>query len=141
MVQLGSVTVRRTVRSHRGCWRTTYEYKISQTNLRTTASSAYRAATKGTIMSTNTTRSDHWSGARRPNINITPVERAGRILMGAAAVIAAVILLTSAGSAVAVVLELLLAAAGLDLVITGAIGHCPLYKKLGYVPPSLRGSR
>ncbi len=92
-------------------------------------------------MTTNTTRSDHASGKRRPNINITPVERAGRILMGTAAVIAAVVLLASAGSAVAVVLELLLAAAGLDLVITGAIGHCPLYKKLGYVPPSLRGGR
>ena len=75
------------------------------------------------------------------DVNITPVERAGRIFIGTAAAVAAVILLTSAGSAVAVVLELLLAAAGLDLVITGAIGHCPLYKKLGYVPPSLRGDR
>ena len=92
-------------------------------------------------MTTNTTRSDNASGERRPNINITSVERAGRILMGTAAVIAAVVLLTSAGSAVAVVLELLLAAAGLDLVITGAIGHCPLYKRLGYVPPSLRDGR
>ena len=61
--------------------------------------------------------------------------------MGTAAVIVAVVLLTSAGSAVAVVLELLLAAAGLDLVITGAIGHCPLYKRLGYVTPSLRDGR
>ena len=93
-------------------------------------------------MTKNSTRFDYVSGARRSiDVNITPVERAGRIFMGAAAVIAAVILLTSADSAVAVVLELLLAAAGLDLVITGALGHCPLYKKLGYVPPSLRGDR
>lgn len=92
-------------------------------------------------MTTNTTRSDHASGKRWPNINITPVERAGRILIGTAAVIVAVVLLTGAGPAVAVVLELLLAAAGLDLVITGAIGHCPLYKKLGYLPSSLRGGR
>ena len=77
----------------------------------------------------------------RLKVNITSVERAGRILMGIAATIVAVVLLTSAGSALAVVLELLLAAAGLDLVVTGALGHCPLYQKLGYVPPSLRGRR
>ena len=77
----------------------------------------------------------------RLKVNITSVERAGRILMGIAAIIVAVVLLTSAGSALAVVLELLLAAAGLDLVVTGALGHCPLYQKLGYVHPSLRGRR
>jgi hypothetical protein len=37
-----------------------------------------------------------------------------------------------------VVLEVLLVVAGLDLMVTGALGHCPLYRKLGYVPPSLR---
>lgn len=47
-------------------------------------------------------------------------------------------LLASAGSVLAVVLEALLVLAGLDLVITGALGHCPLYRRLGYVPPSLR---
>lgn len=78
---------------------------------------------------------------RRLSVNITPTERAGRILIGAATAIAAVVLLTSAGSAVAVVLELLLAAAGLDLVVTGALGHCPLYQKLGYVPKSLERAR
>lgn len=58
-----------------------------------------------------------------------------------AAVIAAVVFLTSAGSVLTVVLEVLLAAAGLDLVITGALGHCPLYQKLGYVPRGLRSGR
>jgi hypothetical protein len=38
----------------------------------------------------------------------------------------------------AVVLELLLIAAELDLAVTGALGHCPLYAKLGYLPKSLR---
>ena len=76
---------------------------------------------------------------RRLSINITPAERAGRILMGAVAIIAAVVLLTSAGSVFAVVLEVLLAVAGLDLVVTGALGHCPLYQKLGYVPRSIAG--
>ena len=93
-------------------------------------------------MTNKSTKFDYVNRARRSiDVNITPVERAGRVVMGAAAAISAIILLTSAGSAVAVVLELLLAAAGLDLVVTGALGHCPLYKKLRYVPPSLRGNR
>lgn len=78
---------------------------------------------------------------RRLHVNITPVERLGRIVVGGAAVITAVVLLASAGSVLAVVLEVLLAAAGLDLVVTGALGHCPLYEKLGYVPKSIRGAR
>jgi hypothetical protein len=75
---------------------------------------------------------------RRFRINITPAERAGRIVLGVAMIVAAAVLLTGAGSVIAVVLESLFAAAGADLVITGALGHCPLYNKLGYVPPSLR---
>ena len=78
---------------------------------------------------------------RRLQVNITPAERVGRVLLGIAATAVAVVLLTGAGSVVAVVLELLLLAAGTDLAITGALGHCPLYNKLGYVPPSLRSRR
>jgi hypothetical protein len=74
-------------------------------------------------------------------VNITPPERFGRIVLGAAAAFAAVVLLASAGSILAVVLELLLLAAGVDLVVTGALGHCPLYQKLGFVPRSLRSPR
>ena len=77
-------------------------------------------------------------GRRRLSVNITPVERAGRIVLGAAAAIVGLVLLTSAGSSLAVVLEGLLILAGLDLVVTGALGHCPLYQRLGYVPSSLR---
>lgn len=77
---------------------------------------------------------------RRLAVNISPVERGGRIVLGLAAVIVGVVLLVSAGSALAVVLEILLIAAGLDLVVTGALGHCPLYQRLGHVPASLRGS-
>jgi hypothetical protein len=75
---------------------------------------------------------------RRLQVNITPAERTGRVVLGIAATAVAVALLTGAGSVVAIVLELLLLAAGADLAITGALGHCPLYNKLGYVPPSLR---
>ena len=77
----------------------------------------------------------------RSHVNITPAERVGRVLLGAAAIVAAVVLLTAAGSFLAVALEVLLALAGLDLVVTGARGHCPLYQKLGYAPKSLRSTR
>ena len=75
----------------------------------------------------------------RPSINITPVERMARILLGVAAVVFGIVLLTTAGSVIAVVLELLFVAAGVDLIVTGALGHCPLYQRLGRVSPSLRG--
>jgi Inner membrane protein YgaP-like, transmembrane domain len=75
---------------------------------------------------------------KRPTINITPIERIGRVLVGLLGVIGGLVLLSSASSAGLVVLEVLLVLAGLDLMVTGALGHCPLYRKLGYVPPSLR---
>ena len=75
----------------------------------------------------------------RLSVNITPVERGGRIAIGLAAVIVGVVLVISAGSALAVVLEVLLIVAGLDLVVTGALGHCPLYQYLGHTPTSLVG--
>ncbi|MDN4160960.1 YgaP family membrane protein [Nocardioides abyssi] len=75
----------------------------------------------------------------RWSINITPAERAARIVLGAVAAVAGLLLLAGAGSVLAVTLELLLVVAGLDLVITGALGHCPLYARLGHVPASLKG--
>ena len=75
---------------------------------------------------------------RRPEINITRLERGGRIVLGAAAAITGVLMLASGSGALAVVLLALLVLAGLDLVVTGALGHCPLYAKLGHVPRSLR---
>ena len=74
-------------------------------------------------------------------VNITPDERLGRVAVGLAAVIAGAVLLATAGSALAIVLEALLVAAGLDLAVTGTLGHCPLYAKLGYLPRSLRETR
>lgn len=75
---------------------------------------------------------------KRPVVNITPIERAGRVLVGAVGLIGGIALLASATSAGIAVLEVLLALAGLDLMVTGALGHCPLYRKLDYTPPSLR---
>jgi len=74
-------------------------------------------------------------------VNITPVERLGRVTAGLAAIIAGIVVLTSAGTGLAVALEALLVAAGLDLAVTGAVGHCPLYARLGYLPKSLRSPR
>ena len=73
-----------------------------------------------------------------PVVNITPLERLGRVLIGGAAAVGGLVLLASAASVGIGVLEALLVLAGLDLVVTGALGHCPLYRKLGYTPPSLR---
>lgn len=75
---------------------------------------------------------------KRPSINITPVERLGRIFVGLVGVVGGFVLLASAGGPILAALEILLVFAGLDLIVTGALGHCPLYRKLGYVPPSLR---
>ena len=76
---------------------------------------------------------------KKLSINITPFERVARIVLGLAAVIAGALWLRDASSGVAITLEILLALAGLDLVVTGATGHCPLYKKLGHVPASPKG--
>ena len=75
------------------------------------------------------------------SVNITPAERGARIILGLLAAIGGSFLIGAAGSTVAVILELLLVLAGLDLVVTGLTGHCPLYKKLGYVPRSLKAHR
>ncbi|MFJ9314288.1 YgaP-like transmembrane domain [Pimelobacter simplex] len=74
----------------------------------------------------------------RWSINITPAERVARVVIGGLAAIAGALLMGGAGSTLAVVLELLLVLAGLDLVVTGALGHCPLYARLGHVPASLK---
>ena len=62
----------------------------------------------------------------------------GRLLVGLVGVIGGLVLLASASGPLLVALEVLLVLAGLDLMVTGALGHCPLYRRLGYVPPSLR---
>jgi hypothetical protein len=71
-------------------------------------------------------------------VNITPTERTARVLVGGLGAFAGVVLLASASGIVAVVLALLLVVAGLDLVVTGALGHCPLYARLGHMPTSLK---
>ena len=76
---------------------------------------------------------------QRPIVNITPTERAGRVLIGFVGLIGGLFLLGSAGGAGLVVLEVVLVLAGLDMIVTGALGHCPLYAKLRHTPRSLKG--
>jgi len=75
---------------------------------------------------------------KRWDANITPAERVGRVVVGLVGALAGLVLLAGAPSLLSGVLEALLVLAGLDLVVTGAVGHCPLYRKLGYTPQSLR---
>ncbi len=76
---------------------------------------------------------------KRPSVNITSYERGGRVLIGLVGVIGGLILLSSASGTGVIVLLVLLVLAGLDMIVTGALGHCPLYAGLGHVPRSMRG--
>ena len=80
------------------------------------------------------------SHRRRLTINISPSERAGRIAFGAIGAVTGILLLVTTSGVLAIVLEVLLIGAGVDMMVTGALGHCPLYAKLGHVPKSLRSS-
>ncbi len=75
------------------------------------------------------------------SVNLTSIERDARIVVGVLAVTGGVLLLVGAESVIARVLEVLLILVGLDLIVTGATGHCPLYQKLGHVPASLRSAK
>ena len=77
---------------------------------------------------------------RRRTVNITWSERIARVVIGLATAVLGVVLVTSASTWLALVLEVLLIGAGLDLIVTGSLGHCPLYAKLGHVPNSLKSS-
>lgn len=76
--------------------------------------------------------------ARGWKVNFTPAERTARIVVGGLGAYAGVALLASASGIQAIVLVLLLVVAGLDLLVTGALGHCPLYARLDHVPTSLK---
>jgi hypothetical protein len=75
---------------------------------------------------------------KRPLVNIAPAERVGRVLVGLVGVIGGLVLLASAAGPLLIALEVLLVLAGLDLLVTGALGHCPLYRVLGHMPASVR---
>jgi Protein of unknown function (DUF2892) len=67
----------------------------------------------------------------RVAVNITLQEGVARIVVGLTGVVGAVVLLAGSPGGAAAVLVVLLGLAGLDLIVTGAFGHCPLYARLG----------
>jgi len=64
--------------------------------------------------------------------NLGPTERALRVALGGALALWAVWLLLGGGTVVQILLDIALIALGVDFVVTGARGHCPLYKWLGW---------
>jgi len=64
--------------------------------------------------------------------NIGAIERVLRVLVGGAVALWAVWLLVGGGPLVWLLLYGAMIALGLDFVVTGALGHCPLYQWLGW---------
>ncbi len=64
--------------------------------------------------------------------NLGTLERVLRVLLGGALAIWALVLLLGAGALVRVLLDVALIGLGVDFVVTGIRGYCPLYKRLGW---------
>ena len=64
--------------------------------------------------------------------NIGTTERVLRVLLGGALAVWALWLLLGGGPLVWLLLYGALIALGVDFVVTGARGYCPLYKRLGW---------
>jgi DUF2892 family protein len=60
-------------------------------------------------------------------VNITPLERGARIVVGTLGLFGVVAWLVLAPSMLAAVATALLAMVGVDLIVTGARGYCPVY--------------
>lgn len=74
--------------------------------------------------------------------NVGTAERVTRVVLGGALAVTAAIFVTTGGpSLVLAVVELAGIALGLDFVITGLTGHCPLYKLLGWSTSAPRAER
>jgi len=72
--------------------------------------------------------------------NISNGERVGRIVVGAALAVLGVVVAFGGPGLWGWAGALLALAAGIDLIVTGARGYCPLYARLGHVPSSLQGT-
>ncbi len=73
-------------------------------------------------------------------INIGPVERVARVLLGTALTVIGIAILAGGPSTWGLAGAVLLAAVGADLIVTGARGYCPLYARVGHTPRALRGT-
>lgn len=64
--------------------------------------------------------------------NVGMVERAVRVTLGGALAIGALVLLFGGGGLISLLLYVALIALGVDFVVTGIRGYCPLYNRLGW---------
>lgn len=64
--------------------------------------------------------------------NLGTLERVLRVLLGGALAVWALSLLLGGGALVWQLLRIALIALGVDFVVTGIRGYCPLYKRLGW---------
>lgn len=64
--------------------------------------------------------------------NVGTTERMLRVTLGAALAIWAVLLLLGGGELIWLLLYIALIALGIDFVVTGIRGYCPLYNLLGW---------
>jgi len=64
--------------------------------------------------------------------NLGTTERVLRVLLGGALAIWALWLFLGGGTLVSRLLDVALVALGVDFVVTGIRGHCPLYQRLGW---------
>ena len=72
--------------------------------------------------------------------NIGNAERVGRVVLGAALAVLGIVVVVAGPGLWGWVGALLALGAGIDLIVTGARGYCPLYARLGHVPRSLQGT-
>lgn len=64
--------------------------------------------------------------------NIGTIERILRVVLGGALAVWALSLFLGGGAVVWRLVDVALIALGLDFVVTGIRGYCPLYKRLGW---------
>ncbi len=64
--------------------------------------------------------------------NLGTIERMLRVLLGGALAVWAAVLLRGTGALVSQLLYVALIALGVDFVVTGIRGYCPLYQRLGW---------
>ena len=69
--------------------------------------------------------------------NVGMIERGVRVALGGALVIWALVLLLGGGNLIWLLLYIALIALGVDFIVTGIRGYCPLYNLLGWstAPP------
>ena len=83
------------------------------------------------------------AGHNRPGVarNVGPLDRVLRVTLGGALAIWAALRLLDGGGLAGLLADIALIALGLDFVVTGIRGHCPLYERLGWSTAKRRTRR